>query len=315
MTTRRSRRWVSPRGPASRCSRRRARCSGRSASWTRARATGRTRTCTCSRRSRLPRPARSRCTSPCRTSARHASAPISRAHARAPLASSLQASLLPPDLPRVPGMQVAARYLPAAGGNEVVGDFFDVFQQGPDSWGFMIGDVAGKGVEAAKLASLARHTIRTAAMQRLTPREILLTLNQAMREQEPDGDRFVSAIYGTLDVDGLGADIVLSVAGHPRPLIRRADRALETTAKPRHGARRPRRPDRVRGGDCDSLRATRWCSTRTASRRREPTAPCSARGGCASSSRAGRSMQMRSRPRSSGRSASSHRSSPTTPPC
>ena len=149
------------------------------------------------------------------------------------LASSLQASLLPPDLPRVPGMQVAARYLPAAGGHEVVGDFFDVFQQGPDSWGFMIGDVAGKGVEAAKLATLARHTIRTAAMQRLTPREILLTLNQAMREQEPDGDRFVSAIYGTLDVDGLEADIVLSVAGHPRPLIRRADRTLETTE--RHG--------------------------------------------------------------------------------
>jgi serine phosphatase RsbU (regulator of sigma subunit) len=130
-------------------------------------------------------------------------------------------------------MQVAARYLPAAGGNEVVGDFFDVFQQGPGSWGFMIGDVAGKGVEAAKLATLARHTIRTAAMQRLTPREILLTLNQAMREQEPDGDRFVSAIYGTLDVDGRGADIVVSVAGHPRPLIRRAGGTLETTR--RHG--------------------------------------------------------------------------------
>jgi phosphoserine phosphatase RsbU/P len=148
----------------------------------------------------------------------------------AALASSLQASLLPPDLPRVPGMEVAARYLPVAGGNEVVGDFFDVFQRGPDSWGFMIGDVAGKGIEAAKLATLARHTIRTAAMQPYGPREILLTLNQAMREQEPDSDRFVSAIYGTLDVGDLAVRIAVSVAGHPRPLIRRADRTLETTS-------------------------------------------------------------------------------------
>ena len=218
------------------------------------------------------------------------------------LASSLQASLLPPDLPRVPGMQVAARYLPAAGGNEVVGDFFDVFQQGPDSWGFMIGDVAGKGVEAAKLATLARHTIRTAAMQRLTPREILLTLNQAMREQEPDGDRFVSAIYGTLDVDGLGADIVLSVAGHPRPLIRRADRTLETTE--RHGTVLGALDDPIVCEEADPPRSGR--RARALHRRRHrgarATARCSARGGCASSSRAGRPRPTRSRPRSSERS-------------
>ncbi len=145
------------------------------------------------------------------------------------LARSLQASLLPPELPHVPGLEVAARYLPAAGGSEVVGDFFDVFQRGPDAWGFMIGDVAGKGVEAAKLATLARHTIRTAAMQWLSPREILLTLNQAMLEQDPDSDRFVTAIYGTLEVTSDGVDVALSVAGHPTPLVRRADRTLETT--------------------------------------------------------------------------------------
>jgi serine phosphatase RsbU (regulator of sigma subunit) len=145
------------------------------------------------------------------------------------LARSLQASLLPPELPRVPGLEVAARYLPAVGGSEVVGDFFDVFQRGPDAWGFMIGDVAGKGIEAAKLATLARHTIRTAAMQSLTPREILLTLNQAMLEQDPDSDRFVTAIYGTLELTPDGVDIELSVAGHPTPLVRRTDRTLETT--------------------------------------------------------------------------------------
>jgi len=157
----------------------------------------------------------------------------SEAARSAALARSLQESLLPPDLPRVPGLAVSARYLPAAGGSEVVGDFYDVFQLGPTAWGFMIGDVAGKGVEAAKLATLARHTIRTAAMQEISPREILLTLNRAICEQEPDGDRFVTAIYGTLEPTRDGVDIQLSVAGHPTPLIRRADGTLQTTGS--HG--------------------------------------------------------------------------------
>jgi sigma-B regulation protein RsbU (phosphoserine phosphatase) len=152
------------------------------------------------------------------------------AHERsAALARSLQEALLPPEIPTVPGLEVAARYLPAAGGDEVVGDFFDLFQRGPSSCGFMIGDVAGKGVEAAKLATLARHTIRTAAMQVLTPQEILRTLNRAMREQEPDSERFVTAIYGTLDVGDRGVEVVLSVAGHPRPLVRRADGSVSGT--------------------------------------------------------------------------------------
>jgi phosphoserine phosphatase RsbU/P len=151
----------------------------------------------------------------------------------AALAQTLQASLLPPRLPDVPGLDVAARYVPAAGGDDVVGDFFDVFQRGPESWAFMIGDVTGKGVEAARLATLARHTIRTAAMQRLSPREILLTLNRAMCEQQPDGDRFVTAIYGTLDPSADGTDVQLAVAGHPTPLIRHADGTVETTGN--HG--------------------------------------------------------------------------------
>lgn len=145
------------------------------------------------------------------------------------LARSLQASLLPPDLPDVPGLDVAARYLPAAGGAEVVGDFYDVFQRGRDSWGFMIGDVAGKGVEAAKLATLARHTIRTAAMQLQTPREILVTLNRALRAQDPNRERFISAIYGTLQLERGGVEIELCVAGHPAPLIRRRDGSIESS--------------------------------------------------------------------------------------
>jgi sigma-B regulation protein RsbU (phosphoserine phosphatase) len=165
-----------------------------------------------------------------RTARRRADLESARSSA---LARSLQASLLPPDLPDVPGLEIAARYLPATGGTDVVGDFYDVFQRGPASWAFMIGDVAGKGVEAAKLATLARHTIRTAAMQRLPPREILVTLNRAMRAQEPSSERFVTAIYGTLDLVHGGIEVELSIAGHPTPLVRRTDRSIESSTS--HG--------------------------------------------------------------------------------
>ncbi|HEY1480164.1 MAG TPA: GAF domain-containing SpoIIE family protein phosphatase [Gaiellales bacterium] len=149
------------------------------------------------------------------------------------LARSLQESLMPPDLPDVPGLEIAARYLPATGDVDVVGDFYDVFQITERTWGFMIGDVAGKGVEAAKLATLARHTMRTAAMQRLSPRDTLATLNRAIRSHEHDDTRFVTAVYGTLDPRGDGVDVVLSVAGHPLPLVRRADGRVESGH--RHG--------------------------------------------------------------------------------
>jgi sigma-B regulation protein RsbU (phosphoserine phosphatase) len=116
---------------------------------------------------------------------------------------------------------------------DVVGDFYDVFQLDEHRWAFMIGDVAGKGVEAAKLATLARHTLRTAALQRLSPREILETLNRAIRAHDPGGTRFVTAVYGTLDLTGDAVAVVLAVAGHPTPLVRRADGSVESGH--RHG--------------------------------------------------------------------------------
>jgi phosphoserine phosphatase RsbU/P len=81
------------------------------------------------------------------------------------LALALQESLLPALPPSVPGLDVAARYRPAGTGSLVVGDFLDVFPLGSgNGWAAVIGDVSGKGVEAAKVAALARHTVRGAAM-------------------------------------------------------------------------------------------------------------------------------------------------------
>ena len=86
------------------------------------------------------------------------------------VARALQSSLLPPSLPEIPGVSVAARYRAAGEGNEVGGDFYDVFQVRKNAWWFVMGDVSGKGPEAAAIAGLARHTLRAVALQeRNTP--------------------------------------------------------------------------------------------------------------------------------------------------
>jgi hypothetical protein len=90
------------------------------------------------------------------------------------VAETLRRSLLPPELPRIEGLEIAARYLPAAEeGTQVGGDFYDVFEAAPDRWIAVIGEVVGKGAEAAAMMGLARYTIRTAAMSEGRPSAIL----------------------------------------------------------------------------------------------------------------------------------------------
>lgn len=139
------------------------------------------------------------------------------------LARSLQAGLLPPALPRVPGIDVVARYAPAGTGAEVVGDFYDVFALGGGRWGVAIGDVCGKGVEAAKVAALARHTLRAVAPLEPEPDRVLNALNQAMLNADLPESLFLSAQYGVLE----GGTLRLSSGGHPPPLVRHASGAVE----------------------------------------------------------------------------------------
>ena len=143
------------------------------------------------------------------------------------LARTLQESLLPPHLPEVPGLEIVARYLPGSSVVEVVGDFYDVFQTVTGGWALTIGDVCGKGVEAATVTALARYTIRAAAVTRTSPAEVLLLLNEAMRRQQPDSERFVTATYATVThVEGAVA-VRLSLAGHPPALRRRVDGSVD----------------------------------------------------------------------------------------
>src|SRR5699024_8766178 len=108
------------------------------------------------------------------------------------VARTPQGSSLPTSLPRTPALDTAARYRPAAGtsddagdGYDLGGDFYDVFH-GPTGWTVVIGDVMGKGVEAAQLTAMIRYTIRTAAMNGAPPGGLLQTLNSAMLNQRDD---------------------------------------------------------------------------------------------------------------------------------
>ena len=87
-------------------------------------------------------------------------------------------------LPDVPGAELAAAFHPAGQGLEVGGDFYDVFSTGDGQWYLVIGDVSGKGAEAAAVTALARYTLRTAAARRRSPAEILRWVDEAMVGQD-----------------------------------------------------------------------------------------------------------------------------------
>src|SRR5215211_2168673 len=117
---------------------------------------------------------------------------------RANVARTLQRSLLPPGLPRVPGMELAARYRAAGEGNEVGGDFYDCFPTRDGDWALVIGDVCGKGAEAAAVTALARYTVRASAtLHSDRPQVVLEDLNEAIR-REVGHSRFCTVLYVAL---------------------------------------------------------------------------------------------------------------------
>ena len=137
----------------------------------------------------------------------------------------LQRSLLPPALPEIPGLDVAARYLPMTEG--IGGDFYDVFRLPDRAWGVVLGDVCGKGPAAAGVTALARHTVRAAAMADHRPEESLRILNRAMVEQDRDERTFATVVDARLHPADSGVRVVAGVAGHPPLLVLRADGSLE----------------------------------------------------------------------------------------
>jgi PAS domain S-box-containing protein len=150
-----------------------------------------------------------------------------RLHAqRSAIARTLQQSLLPPHLPEIAGVESAALYRPAGAGSDVGGDFYDLFSVAEDEWIAVIGDVCGKGAEAAAVTALARYTIRTAAVRRRSPAAILRWLNDAMRRQDLSG-RFCTITCVHIDTAQPTIRLVAACGGHPPALVRRADGSVE----------------------------------------------------------------------------------------
>jgi PAS domain S-box-containing protein len=153
---------------------------------------------------------------------------------RTRIAHTLQAELLPSLLPAIPGVEVAVRYRAAGELNEVGGDFYDVFERRHGGWAFEIGDVSGKGAEAAAVTALARHTVRTASLQPATPRQLLETLNDALLLQRA-GSEFCTVCLASLALDGGeggGGTLTVALGGHPPALVLRADGAVEAHGEP-----------------------------------------------------------------------------------
>ncbi|MFF3215538.1 PP2C family protein-serine/threonine phosphatase [Streptomyces sp. NPDC002886] len=152
----------------------------------------------------------------------------------ADLAHSLQQGLLPPTPPAVPGVEVAASYTPASRPGrsdiEVGGDFYDLFRTRGTSWGAVLGDVCGKGVQAAQVSSMARYTIRAIASENWAPADVLAHLNAAMLAQ--DEPRFLTAVYARFRLTPAGIAGTLALAGHPPAFVRRADGTVRELGTP-----------------------------------------------------------------------------------
>ena len=196
------------------------------------------------------------------------------------VARALQSSLLPPSLPDIPGARVTARYRAAGEGNEVGGDFYHVFQVDEHAWWFVIGDVSGKGPEAAAIAGLARHTLRALGLQERSPSQLAhapCTRRCSSAKATASSARCAARCCSR---PSSGATLSIACGGHPPPIIRRADGARRGRDVHRPAARHAGRARRSSSTSSSSGRATSSCSTPTASPKPTTgTSSCSARSG------------------------------------
>jgi len=166
---------------------------------------------------------------------------------RSQVVRTLQEGLLPSRLPGVPGVEVGLRYL-SAGEVDVGGDFYDLFEtrmadqdgssEPPSSWGVVIGDVSGKGAEAAAVLALARYTIRALATREPHPSAVLTGLNETMLRQrhEHDDYKFCTVTYIRLETNEEntqhGVKVTVCRGGHAAPFVLKADGSIHKIGQP-----------------------------------------------------------------------------------
>ncbi len=134
------------------------------------------------------------------------------------LLDTVRVSFLPPVLPTIPSLDLAAWFEPAADGNMLLGDFYDVFPLGANDWGFVIGDVCGHGAEAARLTSLVRYTLRSAAVHHTDPAEVMHEVDAAVRADSIEIGRFATVCFLRVSA-GDSCEVRWARAGHPFPVL------------------------------------------------------------------------------------------------
>jgi serine phosphatase RsbU (regulator of sigma subunit)/PAS domain-containing protein len=144
---------------------------------------------------------------------------------RSQVADALQASLIPARLPRVPGLEFASAFLGATEWQEISGDFYDAFKT-VEGWAVAIGDVCGKGQEAAAMTAAARHAIRALATVHESPGDVLAAANEVLVAEDYE-DRFVTAALAFLRPRGRRLQVRVGSCGHPGPAVVRADGQVE----------------------------------------------------------------------------------------
>ncbi|HKZ19400.1 MAG TPA: SpoIIE family protein phosphatase [Acidimicrobiia bacterium] len=145
-------------------------------------------------------------------------------------AEALRRGLVPSSLPDIPGLEIAARYEPLARIGQVGGDFFDFVVVDESRYGIVVGDIEGKGVAAAAAVSVARSALRTAILLEPKPSVVFGQFNRTMlTEQEP---RMCTVAYVLLDRNGDRFSATVSLAGHPPPLLYRADGSMSFLGTP-----------------------------------------------------------------------------------
>ena len=149
----------------------------------------------------------------------------SRLMVQGQIAETLQRSLLPRTLPRVPGLRMAARYLPAADETAVGGDWYDVIELRNHRIGFVIGDVAGHGMAAATFMGQLRSAIRAYALDTESPAEVITKLAEFSDRMH---SRMATVIYATLNLNTW--EVRFARAGHPYPLLLHSDGTSEFLA-------------------------------------------------------------------------------------
>jgi hypothetical protein len=144
---------------------------------------------------------------------------------RARVARTLQRSLMPAVLPQIAGLELASCFRPMSTSDEVGGDFYDVFGDKKDCW-LVVGDVCGKGADAAALTGFLRHTTVAHALEGMSPGKVLSHVNRAMLSQDFHG-RFATVILAHLRFLQPEVEVTIAAAGHPAALVARAGGAVE----------------------------------------------------------------------------------------